>query len=125
VVKQPSQSLASISQVCGTPVVDEYNKAYGVLVSNTVSYDSYVEGVSKVADNVRALQRYQQDPTCLAILYKTAILKNDIAQAKTYYEQLLPLVNNNQYVDTRFDGIMSIDQMRSRVEVTDSQMGSG
>lgn len=125
IIKQPTEMVLVRSVVCDSSIVNEYNTASRVIVSSSDERKEYVKGISAVANKVKGLPEYQQDPTCLYILYSESVLNNDITMAKGYYDQLRPLVESGNFVDTRLDNLLGLDAMKGRLEAADNALGSG
>lgn len=96
----PSSSV-SRTEVCDDSIVDRYNEVSRYVVKNPGDQPTYdEEGLAKLADDIRAKDRYKSDPTCQAILFFVAVRNDKYEDANATYQSLLELHKQGAYANS-------------------------
>lgn len=102
-------------EVC-TQAAAQYKTIISAQVRDAAEIKSMNDNLVQEAKQVQSIANYQEDPTCLAIVFNGAAIANDINTAQDAVNKIEVLADGGRFVDTRFVGIASIPQMKTRVD---------
>jgi hypothetical protein len=110
-------SQAQGKVVCGDDVVKSFNQARELVFVDDVTEPTIDEdGQRRIADEVKALPDFQNDPTCQTIIFRVAYLDRDYQAVQLALEAIKSLHENRIYADTNLSGIESITTYSQMVE---------
>lgn len=131
-VKQNTEVLVTRSLVCEGPTVDAYNTLVVTFPSNEEDQKEKSDKVQQQVSSIKEKAGYDQDPTCLFIVYKAALDAEDAEEAQRAVTSIKELADTGVFPSIELYDITSIDSMESRVEalknpvpVGSDPMGSG
>lgn len=115
---------ANTSLTCNTAVIANYNALVSATFSNEQERTNVNQKVQDYTKEIEAKSGYENDATCLFIVYATALSAGDKDKATEYVDKVEDLANKGVFVDTRLNGVTSIKQMQATVQViTPSENG--
>lgn len=114
--KYPNERIVVSPNVCPSTVVQQFNDALASRYSDA-SQVSNTTAVRQVVDDFSKNKSSEQDPTCLFMKYRYAIMTNDHATAKTAVERLEQLATQGLYVNGRVKGLVGFSDMNQAVQL--------
>lgn len=126
-VKTPSQAAVLQPTVCDTSVVTKYNEILSSEAFTTGEDGPNTSSLRSLADEVKAKNGADKDPTCQYIIFSAAFYENKADEAQAAYAKVKELNEASIYVNNTIQTIVSIEQMKARVEgmTADVPLGSG
>jgi hypothetical protein len=110
IAKTPGQKVVVVASVCNEAKVNKFNTImdgyYGDGDTQTAGAD-----LSSLITDITKNSSYKQDPTCVFMKYRQAVLSSDYQTAKDMVDQLGRLAKTGKYTDAQVKGLTSIDTM--------------
>ncbi|MCL2037871.1 hypothetical protein FWG95_02615 [Candidatus Saccharibacteria bacterium] len=111
--KSPNQTIILSTNICSDEDINSYNKA----ISDFRFDDSEsMNGLRDLANNVKAKEKYDKDPTCLYIVYMNATAVQDAKTAKSAGQRLIDLNKEGLFVNNRISTVIGVDTISTFIE---------
>ncbi len=111
--KNPKQVVVLQTQICSNEDISNYNKAM-----SDFRFDDpdSMSGLRDLANNIKAKEKYNEDPTCVYIVYMNASMTQDRETAKIAGERLVEMNEQGQFVNNRIFNVVGIDTISGFLE---------
>lgn len=105
---------ATSSAVCGTDVVDTYNRVASLEVRNGSS-ESVIdtEGMKSLANQIRGKDAYKTDATCQTLLFWTAFYENNFDSAVSAHTAIKSLHDKGAFADSNIRSAAPLSSYQS------------
>lgn len=110
-LKMPGQKMALNQRVCGDDIVNKWNKIYA-----PDAKEAQNTATDKLADQVKQKAGYQNDATCLYIVFQSAVGSSDVKVADSALKSMKELNAAGVSTDDRMLYRQSISDMESALK---------
>ncbi len=131
-IKQPSSTVSLHTSICEKSDIEKYNKLLVVFPANEAQQNKKIADFKALGSDVKGKADYLKDPNCVFMAYGVAVQERNQADARTHYEALVALSEDEVYPSTDILDVVSLQSMKDRVEslknpeeIQKSPMGSG
>lgn len=117
VVKEPSERVLVVANVCDTTLIDTFNTLMMSRVNE--ESDTRAQAVAKLAelsDTIAKKADYAHDASCVFMRYDIARVQLQYATAKEMADTLLTLEQEGRFPSTHIDSLTSTEMTKDNVE---------
>ncbi|QQS21672.1 hypothetical protein IPM09_04105 [Candidatus Saccharibacteria bacterium] len=108
-IKQPSQQVRLVADVCDKKIVDQYNAAFDDISKQPAR-------LSQLEKTIVSRSGYRDDSTCLYILTQKSLVDGNTVIATSYLSSLKSNVDKGVYVNTNLRGVSSVEQLEISIK---------
>lgn len=118
--------VRTATQVCGDETITAYNyAAYYTLRGDSQVPSLDTGGMLKIAEDIRKMDGYADDPTCQAILFLQAYSVKEYSNAKVAYDAIKRLHGQGKFVNNNLRGVPSLAEYEPMLQTVNPSATQG